>query len=143
MLFESGSKSTNVENVPNRFHPLRWADSLLLLLASSPSAALCSRMPPPCLLRALPSAPPSPTLPIPTYERHIRSVHGFAVVPYRPPQLSKRVSKPHRAGRGKNIACSNLCLLRLWSDPAPPDRTIISRTRLSIVITIQIFVQMM
>ncbi|GBP77947.1 hypothetical protein EVAR_83195_1 [Eumeta japonica] len=37
-FFESGSKSTNVENVPNELHPLRWAASLLLL-ASSPSAA--------------------------------------------------------------------------------------------------------
>ncbi|GBP63208.1 Retrovirus-related Pol polyprotein from type-1 retrotransposable element R2 [Eumeta japonica] len=26
----------------------------------------------------------------------------------------KLVSNPHRAGRGKNIACSNVCLLPLW-----------------------------
>ncbi|GBP26113.1 hypothetical protein EVAR_15127_1 [Eumeta japonica] len=37
----------------------------------------------------------------------------------------KRVSKPHRAGRGKNIACSNVCLLPLWSDSAAgPHRNI-------------------
>ncbi|GBP82823.1 Luciferin 4-monooxygenase [Eumeta japonica] len=30
----------------------------------------------------------------------------------------KRVNKPHRAGRGKNMAYSNVCLPPLWSDPA-------------------------
>ncbi|GBP47292.1 hypothetical protein EVAR_38056_1 [Eumeta japonica] len=46
--------------------------------------------------------------------------------------------KPRGAGRGKNMACSNVCLLPIRFDAAP-DRTIISRTRLFIVITIQIF----
>ncbi|GBP72946.1 hypothetical protein EVAR_41163_1 [Eumeta japonica] len=40
------------------------------------------------------------------------------------------------------MANSNVCLLPLRFD-LPPDRTVISRTRLSVVITIQIFVQMM
>ncbi|GBP11605.1 hypothetical protein EVAR_77740_1 [Eumeta japonica] len=40
-------------------------------------------------------------------------------------QTDKRVSKPHRAVRGKNIASSNVCLLPLWSDPAAgPHRNI-------------------
>ncbi|GBP73827.1 hypothetical protein EVAR_54879_1 [Eumeta japonica] len=61
MLFKSGSNSTNVEDVPNEFRPLRWAASLLLLLASSPSAAAPSVLPfaapPPRAPRAQPQLP--------------------------------------------------------------------------------------
>ncbi|GBP41703.1 hypothetical protein EVAR_24063_1 [Eumeta japonica] len=37
---------------------------------------------------------------------------------YKRDSYQKRVSKPRRAGREKNMAYSNICLLPLWSDPA-------------------------
>ncbi|GBP02195.1 hypothetical protein EVAR_70798_1 [Eumeta japonica] len=58
------------------------------------------------------------------------------------PNCTKRVSKPSRAGNGKNMACSKYACY-LYGLTLPPDRTVISRTRLSFVISIQIFVQMM
>ncbi|GBP64761.1 hypothetical protein EVAR_14957_1 [Eumeta japonica] len=56
--------------------------------------------------------------------------------------IKKRVSKSHRAGRGKTLR-AQMYACYLYGLTLPPDRTVISRTRLSFVITIQIFVQMM
>ncbi|GBP80267.1 hypothetical protein EVAR_90686_1 [Eumeta japonica] len=57
-------------------------------------------------------------------------------------EAGKHVSKPHRAGRGKTLR-AQMYACYLYGLTLPPDRTIISRTHLSIVITTQIFVQMM